>query len=136
MTTGTQVQAATLFKNACWQSIHFPIMRYLMSNADGRWDGAEKAQRHLEMSYFYVAVVKGLDVDAVRLNEDEAYMAVHDATQALTDNLDEAIGFPLRGRPDYEALAPVFFEKFHALALQALGLHDLANMAVTNERTA
>lgn len=109
-----------LFKNACRLHLDFPIHRYLMANAEGRWDGAEKAQRHLEMSYFYAAVVHGVSEDQARIFHDETYMAVHDNTQTLTDNLDTEIGFPLTGRPDYDALAPKFFERFHELAMQAL----------------
>lgn len=108
------------FKHVCWLHLSFAVNRYLMSNADGRWDGAEKAARHLEMSYFYVAAVRGVEIDAARMHHHDEYMAVHDRTQALTENLDVEIGFPLVGRPDYEHLAPLFFEKFHDLAMQAL----------------
>lgn len=109
-----------LFKHACWLHLDHAIHRYLLCNTEGRLDGAEKATQHLEMSYFYVAAVKGLDPEQVRLHERNAYMAVHDHTQLLTDNLDVEIGFPLTGRPDYEDLAPKFFERFHELAMQAL----------------
>ena len=108
------------FKHACWLHLSFAINRYLMSNAEGRYDGAEKAIRHLGMSYFYAAVVKGVDIDTARIHHHDEYMAVHDHTQTLTDNLDTEIGFPLTGRPDYDKLAPLFFEKFHTLAMQAL----------------
>ncbi|MGG2621628.1 hypothetical protein [Pseudomonas aeruginosa] len=112
-----------LFKQASWLFCQFPINRYLMSNAHGRQDGAEKAMRHIELCSFYVATVKGLNNTdmAIRLHEAE-FRAVHDKTQELTDYLDEVIGFPLDSRPDYETLAPLFFEKFHALALEALGV--------------
>lgn len=126
-------QAAKMFKHACWLNVEFAVKRYLMSNAEGRWDGAEKAQRHLEMSYFYVAAVKGVDLERVRLDHHDDYMAVHDATQEMTSNLDEAIGFPLRGRPDYDDLAPKFFEKFHALALAALGVPEIVELATAKE---
>lgn len=133
MTTVSAAQAAKLFKNACRLHLQFPIMRYLISNTDGRLDGAEKALRHLEMSYFYVAAIKGVDTETVRLDHHDEYMAVHDTTQELTDNLDEAIGFPLRGRPDYDDLAPKFFEQFHALAMKALGIPEVAGMALLPE---
>lgn len=108
------------FKQACWLSVQFNIARYLMSNADGRWDGAEKAQRHMELCKFYVAAVRGFDdADEVDVICDD-YIAVHDATSALTDYLDEVIGFPLKGRPDYDTLGPLFFEKWHELAMGAL----------------
>lgn len=110
-----------LFKNACWLRLSLIIERYLMSNAEGRWDGAEKATRHSELCSFYVAVVKGSrDEDRVRADYGEDYSRVHHATQALTDNLDEVIGFPLSGRPDYDVLGPLFFEHFHCLAMSAM----------------
>lgn len=109
-----------LFKNACRIHLDFPIHRYLMSNADGREDGAEKALRHLEMCYFYLAAYKGVSVDQARRDFIDEYSALHDHTQALTDSLDEQIGFPLKGRPDYDTLAPLFFERFHQLATEFL----------------
>lgn len=120
---------AMLFKQACRLHTSFTIARYLMSNAHGRWDGAEKAQRHSELCSFYVATVRGVDdVDMVRRGfpvcYENDYQAVHDATQALTDHLDEEIGFPLDSRPDYDKLTPLFFERFHSLALHALGVTE------------
>lgn len=109
-----------LFKQACRLHLEFAIHRYLMANAEGRCDGAEKALRHLEMSYFYAAAFKGITTEEARIHEHDAYMAVHDHTQTLTDNLDTEIGFPLTGRPDYGTLAPLFFERFHDLAMQAM----------------
>lgn len=110
-----------LFKQACWLHLSFIINRYLMSCAEGRWDGAEKAQRHDELCKFYVAVVRGLDSeDLVRRHHEDDYQGVHSITQALTDNLDTEIHFPLTGRPDYEQLAPLFFERFHDLAMRAM----------------
>ncbi|MFA6629046.1 MAG: hypothetical protein WCS55_04685 [Sulfuricurvum sp.] len=91
------------------------IGRYLMSNAEGRWDGSEKAQRHIELCEFYLNCF-GID----KIDEYEAFEAVHEATQELTDNLDTMIGFPLKGRPDYDDLEPKFFEIFHKIAVQTL----------------
>jgi hypothetical protein len=108
------------FRHACWLSQQFTVGRYLMSNAKGRWDGAEKAHRHQELCTFYVAVVRGVELEAVRLDHEADYKAVHARTQALTDHLDEAIGFPLEMDPDYDVLAPLFFARFHVLALEAL----------------
>lgn len=109
-----------LFKNACRIHLDFMIHRYLMANAEGREDGAEKAQRHLEMCYFYLAAFNGVSEDQARRDFIDEYSALHDHTQALTDYLDEQIGFPLKGRPDYETLAPLFFERFHELAMEHL----------------
>lgn len=113
-----------MFKNACRLHTQFAVGRYLMSNAHGRWDGAEKAQRHLQLCQFYVAAVRGFDDEQKVLLESSDFKAVHKETQKLTDHLDEVIGFPLDSTPDYEKLEPLFFERFHALALQALGIED------------
>lgn len=109
----------SLFKQACRIHLDLVLYRYLMSNASGSANGAEKAMLHRELCSFYVAVVRGVDPDLVgRLHGDD-YKTVHRKTQELTDNLDE-IGFPLNSTPDYDELVPVFFEHFHALALEAL----------------
>jgi len=112
-----------LFKNACRIHTGFAVNRYLMSNAAGRQCVAEKAQRHMELCSFYVATFFGGDPELVPAMHSEAYETVHSATQALTDYLDERIGFPLNSRPDYEQLAPLFFEEFHSLAVDALRGH-------------
>lgn len=94
-----------------------------MCNAEGRWDGAEKAQRHREMCLYYVAAYNGLySDDNLSIDYEDQYEAVHTNTQQLTDFLDEQIGFPLSGRPDYDNLIPLFFDKFHSLALEALNI--------------
>lgn len=118
-----EVEKMDLFKNACRIHTGFAVNRYLMSNAAGRQCGAEKAQRHTELCSFYVATFFGGDPERVPAMHSEAYRAVHSATQALTDYLDERIGFPLNSRPDYEQLAPAFFEEFHSLAVDALQGH-------------
>ena len=112
---------ALMLEWACRVHTDFTVQRYLMSCADGREDGAEKALRHRELCAFYVAVVHGYaDPDTDCREHEDAYATAHTATQQLTDHMDEVIGFPLRGRPDYATLAPAFFKKFHALAMQAL----------------
>jgi hypothetical protein len=109
------------FKNACRIHTSFAIARYLMSNAGGRPNGAEKALRHRELCQFYVAAVHGVaDPELVHREHDAIYQAVHTATQELTDYLDEVIGFPVEERPDYDKLEPLFFEHFHRLAMTAL----------------
>jgi len=110
-----------LFEKACRVHTDFAVNRYLMSCADGRQDGAEKALRHRELCSFYVAISRGYsDPEVAAREREDDYMAVHSETQKLTDYMDEVIGFPLKGRPDYSVLAPAFFKKFHALALGAL----------------
>jgi hypothetical protein len=111
----------TRFDAACRIYLSPIITRYLLVHQEGRWDGVEKAIRHSELCKFYVAVYRGqMDPEAIQ-ETDALYCEVHDATQSLTDHLDEAIGFPLVGRPDYDRLVPLFFEQFHVLALAALG---------------
>lgn len=108
------------FKNACRLHTSFTIGRYLMSNAHGQWNGAEKAHCHIELCQFYVAALRGLaDAEKVEL-DGEDFKAVRSLTQQLTDRLDEAIGFPLEPTPDYAKLEPLFFEQFHTLATRAL----------------
>ncbi len=108
------------FDAACRIYLAPIIARYLLVHQEGRWDGVEKAIRHRELCQFYVAVHRGqLDPEAIQ-ETDALYREVHEVTQSLTDHLDEAIGFPLVGRPDYDRLIPLFFERFHALALEAM----------------
>lgn len=110
-----------LFKNACRLHTYFTINRYLMSCSCDRASGFEKATRHSELCSFYVAAWFGIeDADMARRHHEEAFEAVHDATQVLTDNLDTEIGFPLEDRPDYDELWPKFFERFHELAMDCL----------------
>lgn len=112
---------ARMLEWACRVHTNHAVHRYLMCNSAGRLDGAEKALRHAELCRFYLAVVYGThDPDRAGGEYPDEYERVHDATQALTDYMDEAIGFPIEGRPDYDKLAPAFFERFHALAMQAL----------------
>jgi len=98
-------------RNLLWLLMEFDINRYLMSNADGRWDGSEKASRHRNLVNTYVTGVTGCDTDNC-FDHIEYWEAIHRTTQALTSHLDEVIDFPLFGRPDYDALAPEFFDKF------------------------
>lgn len=112
--------AAAAFRQACWLHLQLAVTRYLMCNSVGRLDGAEKAHRHMEMCTFYVAAMRGVELDRARRYHEDDYQRVHRHTQKLTDYLDEVIGFPLNARPDYDKLAPKFFDKFHTLALEVL----------------
>lgn len=110
-----------LYKQACWIHLQVPIAQYLMSNSSLRADGALKAHMHRELCSFYVATHYNVHPDEVRRDHDAAYKAVHVATQvALTDRLDEAIGFPLHTKADIEELMPKFFDIFHRTAMQSL----------------
>ena len=110
------------FKHVCWLHTQHLVNRYLMSNADGREDGAEKAHRHIQLCCFYVAAIRGVEEDSFEAKLGDDFDAVHELTSDFTSYMDEQIGFPLKGRPDYDKLAPLFFEKFHCLALKALGV--------------
>ncbi|NWC83117.1 hypothetical protein HX798_22915 [Pseudomonas putida] len=110
-----------LFKQACWLLCETPIHGLLRSNSVGREDKVEKAKRQHELCSFYVAVAMGLSCtsQASKLYEAE-FTAVYDTTLRLTDYLEKVTGFPLSPRADYDALAPLFFDNFHELALAAL----------------
>lgn len=111
--------------NLLWLLCEFNVNRYLMANAKGRRDGAEKAEVHMSLSRKFVAWWFGIEVDQASYvscagSERLAWVVVHDGTQKLTDKLDEVIGFPLDSRPDYDDLAPKFFMKFYELAIKEL----------------
>jgi hypothetical protein len=107
------------FKLACQIHTDFAVRRYLICNTVGRLDGFEKASVHRELCTFYTALHLGVSVEDVDTTCQE-YDKIHEATQALTDYMDERIGFPLYSRPDYDSLAPVFFHHFHELAVSAV----------------
>lgn len=118
---GQPAEPSPAVTHLLWLALEHPISRYLMSNAEGRWNGAEKAHCHEELCRYYVAAYRGTSTDRARRDGlNDTYNAVHRATQALTDHMDEVIGFPLEGRPDYDTLAPKFFAEFHRLAVGAL----------------
>jgi hypothetical protein len=108
------------FKNACRLHTKFLVSRLLISSAYGGWMSAEKSQRHMQLCRFYVAAVRGMDDTEQVMVGCEDFKFVKDQTLNLTDNLNESIGFPLDYPPDYEKFEPLFFEKFHLLALKAL----------------
>lgn len=112
--------AEARFRHSLWLALQHTVHRYLMSCASGRWCGAEKATRHIELCNHYVAVFMGGEADRAMSGHEDAWRAVHEASQALTDHLDEVIGFPLDSQPDYDALAPKFFAEFHRLAIGVL----------------
>lgn len=114
-------EAGEMLRRCAQVALSHAAARYLMANAHGRWDGAEKAIRHQEMCSFYAAALLGLpDPDSLHMasgtGAELLCSAIHTATQALTDNLDTAIGFPLEASPDYDALTPLFLQQFHQLA--------------------
>lgn len=111
-------QAQLALRNACFLATRFDVARYLIANTQGRLDGAEKATRHRSLCDFYTAVLTGGDPDTAAAWQPEIHSAIHRRTQqALTDRLDQAIGFDLRGGGDHELMCGAFFESFHAIAL-------------------
>jgi len=109
-----------LVKNACRVGTSFFIARYLISVA--RNDGFEKAERHEDLCNFYVALHRGCDPDDARMTDGgrKMYARIHDHTAQLTSYLDEQIGFESDGRfIDTRKYTPLFFKKFHALAMEA-----------------
>lgn len=109
------------FRTACRIHLSWTIGRYLMSHAEGRRDGWEKAVRHIELCEFYVAAIRGHhDPSTVRRLYEDDFDALHDESKELTDNLDTAIGFPIHGMPEYDELEPKFFERFHEIAMSTL----------------
>ena len=111
-----------LLKQACKIHTQFMVHRYLMANSEGRLDGAEKAKRHIELCEFYVALHFGWsDPGSVQVQvdgADELFQEIHKKTEEkLTDRMDEVIGFPIKGMPNYGKLAPLFFDVFHSVAI-------------------
>lgn len=106
------------FKQACWLHLDFDINRYLMSIH--RCDGFEKATRHENLCTFYVAAMKGCELDAVRRLHEEDYQNVHRATQILTDNLDKYINFKHGDVKTLDRQTKQFFNKFHEIAVVTL----------------
>lgn len=102
-------------KRAMAEVIGFAAARYLMANTAGRENGAEKAQRHLEMSKAFVRVWTGSDV-----RNYEMVREVHDRTaEVLTNRLDEAICFDRqRGMTEKDLVA--FTERFFEVAAAVL----------------
>ena len=120
-----------LFKQACKIHTQFMVARYLMANSEGRLDGAEKAQRHIELCEFYAALAFGWsDPDSVQGSVDgaiELFQKIHyETAEKLTDRMDEVIGFPVTGRPNYGKLGSLFFDAFHDVAIKSIGNQESA----------
>lgn len=104
-----------ILQRAMREVIGFPAARYLIANMAGRENGAEKAQRHLEMSKAFVTVWMGESTRHYRLVQE-----VHDRTAAeLTDHLPEAIGFDRASAYSDETLQ-TFIDRFFAIAAEVL----------------
>ena len=101
------------------------IARYLMANTAGRCDGSEKADKHVVLTKIYCANRAGIiDPDGAKCLETtdlkQVWRIVHDATQELTDYLDEVIDFPIDDpNPDTFSFIRPFFDEFIRLADEA-----------------
>lgn len=104
-------------KTAVFELMGFSAARYLLSHSAGRENGAEKAQRHLEMSRMFVRVWHGPLAD---LQEWELVQKVHDETaKDLTNRMDEVIGFDRKAHIG-EDVVQRFMEKFWTIASDLL----------------
>ena len=113
-----------------WKLMNFDINRYLMANSCQRFDGSEKADRHI--------IISKLLVEYITTNEDSVHICwkpVHDyLADILTDRMDEVIGFPI-DKPlygdDYDLLA----EKFFSVIIKHMTeIEQVVNCALANER--
>lgn len=107
-------------KHLLWLLMEFGIHRYLQSNTYGKADGSQKAHWHFELCKIAIASIYQCDIeDAAEDDERLAHLKrIHGESQELTCNLDKEIGFPLKEKsPNYEKLAPLFFDKFIEIAL-------------------
>lgn len=125
-----------LLKITCRIHTIWPVRHYLMSQAQGQQDAGEATSTLTELCQFYAAALRGCSEPrpVMQYLEDD-YRRIDLATRALTEHLHASIGFPLWGTPDYETLEPLFFEKFHALAMGAL-LQDGAYMDMFQPKVA
>ena len=92
-----------------FQALEFKIHRYLMSCTYGRYDGNEKAERHIEISSILVSFI--LLEKYSELKHFEIMFKVHDyLAEILTDRLDEVIDFPINDKVyDYDEYVNKFF---------------------------
>lgn len=102
------------------KAMSFDIARYMLSCSHGRWDGAEKATRHINLCNTFMEYILAKEEKFMSIRYKDPWTAVHTGTQEFTNNLDEYIGFPLESRPDITALHPLFFDKFVEFAMNAV----------------
>lgn len=92
---------------------------YLECNAAGMWDGGLKARTHRNLCVLFVSErydISLREATDISLGDELLSGLVRKATLSLTDNLDEAIGFPLDKAPNYRKLVPLFVDEFNRLA--------------------
>ncbi len=107
-------------RHLMWLMVQDDIHQYLRACTAGRLSGARKAQVHIELVDNYIAWWFQCEKHQAKQCEEKLW-AVHDATRVFTDHMDEAIGFPpYDEHPDYDDLAPLFFQEFHKIAVKVL----------------
>jgi hypothetical protein len=95
--------------------LDFYCIRYMMCNAQGRLDGSEKADLHINISRALCNFIlcEGVPRHEDTYNVNECTMKVHDyLADILTDKMDEVIGFPIDRRllpEEFDEFAQAFF---------------------------
>jgi len=104
-------------RHLLWMAMEFAIGRYLLSNIHSRANGAEKAERHIEISSIFIASKLLCSIDDAKYKHWDSMMKIHDATIKLTDNLDK-IGFDIYDDcpENLSDLELKFFDRFLDLA--------------------
>ena len=115
--------------------LDFHCVRYMMCNAKGREDGAEKADVHIALS---IALCNFILCEGTPRNEDtynvnECTMKVHDyLADILTDRMDEVIGYPIDRQlyaDDFDEYATKFF---NVILAHISEINDLINVTLDN----
>jgi len=93
--------------------MEFPIIRLIL--ASERWNGTEKAERHLELSTKYVASKMLISEDAVKSDHWDTMILIHDATCQLSATL-EKLGMKREEWYDIDKVSEKFFNQFLLIA--------------------
>jgi len=107
------------FRAAMAMHLRVNAAQYLLANTRARSNGSLKAHHHAAMTTAYVAALRGVDPDHVRMNHEPDYALVHDKTaEDLTDRM-EVIGFDIDGFVE-DKLIDKFQATFHDIAVRAI----------------
>jgi hypothetical protein len=98
--------------NATFAAMEFDINRYLIAS---RRNGAEKAERHRELTETFLRVY----AKKWQRRDRDLYTKVHDATQELTNHLDK-LGLQADGHYD-DDVPRRFHDRFIEIARAAIG---------------
>lgn len=117
-----RVRQMRMARTAFCNAQRFNAHRYLMACTR---DGAEKAQRHMEICAFATAMMKGEAIEAGDKPDvlDPLYKRVHYATQEeLTSDLDKTIGFEvgMSSHQEFDNLVEKFLARFWEIALRQM----------------